>query len=246
MRDGRPAVGRGGRRAHHVAGDLHGARLAAARRASRAGSAPRRRSPLMALTVAAGILLRLVPAVGALFAGTIVAGLGIALGNVLVPSLIKRDFPRPRGADDRRLHDGDQRQRRDRRGAHRPARGRDRARLARRRSPSGRCPRSSPPRCGCRGRRAARPTPAPRAARTPGAPSVARPARVAGDRVHGAAVAALLQRLSWLPALLRSEGIDRETAGALLSLMLLAAIPTCLLVPVFAARRPRPARGRRG
>ena len=30
--------------------------------------------------------------------GTIVAGLGIALGNVLVPSLIKRDFPRRVGA----------------------------------------------------------------------------------------------------------------------------------------------------
>jgi CP family cyanate transporter-like MFS transporter len=42
--------------------------------------------------------------------------------------------------------------------------------------------------------------------------------------------------LSWLPALLRSEGIDRGAAGALLSLMLLTAIPTCLLVPVWASR----------
>jgi CP family cyanate transporter-like MFS transporter len=42
--------------------------------------------------------------------------------------------------------------------------------------------------------------------------------------------------LSWLPTLLRDEGIDRETAGALLSVMLLAGVPTCLLVPVFAVR----------
>jgi CP family cyanate transporter-like MFS transporter len=42
--------------------------------------------------------------------------------------------------------------------------------------------------------------------------------------------------LSWLPALLRSEGIDRGAAGALLSVMLLTAIPTCLLVPVWASR----------
>ena len=42
--------------------------------------------------------------------------------------------------------------------------------------------------------------------------------------------------LSWLPALLRSEGIDRGTAGALLQVMLLTAIPTCLLVPVWAGR----------
>jgi len=44
--------------------------------------------------------------------------------------------------------------------------------------------------------------------------------------------------LSWLPALLRSEGIERGAAGALLSVMLLTAIPTCLLVPVWASRRP--------
>ena len=47
----------------------------------------------LALTMAAGMLLRLLPGAAALFAGTTVAGLGIALGNVLVPSLIKRDFP---------------------------------------------------------------------------------------------------------------------------------------------------------
>ena len=48
---------------------------------------------LMALTVAAGILVRLLPTTAALYAGTVIAGLGIAVGNVLVPSIIKRDFP---------------------------------------------------------------------------------------------------------------------------------------------------------
>ncbi|MCC3376113.1 MFS transporter [Cohnella sp. REN36] len=40
-----------------------------------------------------GILLRSVPYVAALFAGTALIGLAIGTGNVLVPSLIKRDFP---------------------------------------------------------------------------------------------------------------------------------------------------------
>lgn len=43
--------------------------------------------------VTAGILLRFIPSLAALFGGTILLGLGIALGNVLLPSLIKRDFP---------------------------------------------------------------------------------------------------------------------------------------------------------
>lgn len=43
--------------------------------------------------VTLGIALRFVPSVAALFAGTILLGLGIAVSNVLLPSLIKRDFP---------------------------------------------------------------------------------------------------------------------------------------------------------
>lgn len=45
------------------------------------------------LLLAAGIALRSVPPVAALFAGTVVLGLAIAVGNVLLPSLVKRDFP---------------------------------------------------------------------------------------------------------------------------------------------------------
>jgi CP family cyanate transporter-like MFS transporter len=45
------------------------------------------------LTIFAGIALRTVGAVGAVFVGTGILGAGIAVGNVLLPSLIRRDFP---------------------------------------------------------------------------------------------------------------------------------------------------------
>ena len=45
--------------------------------------------------VVAGIALRIPIATGPLFAGTIVLGLAIAVTNVLLPAVIKRDFPRP-------------------------------------------------------------------------------------------------------------------------------------------------------
>ncbi|HKN94562.1 MAG TPA: MFS transporter [Thermoleophilaceae bacterium] len=47
---------------------------------------------LVGIAMAAGILVRVVPGVAALYIGTMIAGIGIALGNVLVPSLVKRDF----------------------------------------------------------------------------------------------------------------------------------------------------------
>jgi CP family cyanate transporter-like MFS transporter len=43
--------------------------------------------------VACGVLLRSAGPVGSLFAGTAIIGIGIAIGNVLLPSLVKRDFP---------------------------------------------------------------------------------------------------------------------------------------------------------
>ncbi|MGI8333332.1 CynX/NimT family MFS transporter [Actinomadura scrupuli] len=45
------------------------------------------------LLIVAGILVRLIPAPVALFAGTALAGAGIAIGNVLMPYVIKRVFP---------------------------------------------------------------------------------------------------------------------------------------------------------
>lgn len=44
-----------------------------------------------------GILLRVIPSNIALFGGTLLLGIGIAFGNVLLPSLVKRDFPRYTG-----------------------------------------------------------------------------------------------------------------------------------------------------
>ena len=45
------------------------------------------------LVLAAGVLLRSVPSLFALYAGSILLAAAIAVGNVLVPGLIKRDFP---------------------------------------------------------------------------------------------------------------------------------------------------------
>lgn len=50
---------------------------------------------MVGLTV--GILIRLAPPVSALFLGTLVIGAAIAIANVLVPALIKRDFPERTG-----------------------------------------------------------------------------------------------------------------------------------------------------
>ncbi|WP_434749703.1 CynX/NimT family MFS transporter [Paenibacillus amylolyticus] len=48
---------------------------------------------LAVIIVTGGITLRLLPSVLTLYAGTAILGCGIALSNVLLPSLIKRDFP---------------------------------------------------------------------------------------------------------------------------------------------------------
>ncbi|MCA1792017.1 MAG: MFS transporter, partial [Thioalkalivibrio sp.] len=48
---------------------------------------------LALILIAGGIVARSVPAVTLLFAGTIVLGVGIALGNVLLPALAKLYFP---------------------------------------------------------------------------------------------------------------------------------------------------------
>jgi len=45
------------------------------------------------LIICAGIAIRSLPSATLLFSGTAIIGCGIALGNVLLPGLIKRDFP---------------------------------------------------------------------------------------------------------------------------------------------------------
>lgn len=44
-----------------------------------------------------GLFLRVIPTNVALFGGTLLAGIAIALGNVLLPSIVKRDFPNHTG-----------------------------------------------------------------------------------------------------------------------------------------------------
>lgn len=50
---------------------------------------------LILLTI--GISLRVIPSTLALFGGTLLLGIAIAFGNVLLPSLVKRDFPEKTG-----------------------------------------------------------------------------------------------------------------------------------------------------
>ena len=55
--------------------------------------------PALSLTLVAvigGALIRLVPSLSPLFLGTVLLGSGIAVGNVLIPGLIKRDFAQNR------------------------------------------------------------------------------------------------------------------------------------------------------
>jgi MFS transporter, CP family, cyanate transporter len=185
----------------------------------------------LCLTIAAGMLLRWIPGVVALFAGTIVAGLGIALGNVLVPSLIKRDFPRQVG-----LMTGGYTMAISASGAIAAA-------LT--------VPLEDAIGNGWRPALAIWAIPALVAAAVwipwfagGGKPTGDMPLpslwrnRLAWQVTAFMGLQSLLfySCLSWLPALLRSEGIDRGAAGALLSVMLLTAIPTCLLVPVWASR----------
>ncbi|MDZ7691486.1 MAG: MFS transporter [Balneolaceae bacterium] len=49
------------------------------------------------LMLTAGILIRIIPSPVALFGGTLLLGIAIAFGNVLLPSLVKRDFPHRTG-----------------------------------------------------------------------------------------------------------------------------------------------------
>jgi CP family cyanate transporter-like MFS transporter len=56
--------------------------------------------PVIAMALAAitaGLLLRVVEAEGLLFTGTVLVSAAIAIGNVLLPALIKRDFPHHSG-----------------------------------------------------------------------------------------------------------------------------------------------------
>ena len=59
--------------------------------------------------LATGIVLRSVPVTGLLWVGTVLLGAAIAVGNVLLPSLIKRDFPNQAQRSHRGVHGGHRR-----------------------------------------------------------------------------------------------------------------------------------------
>lgn len=189
---------------------------------------------LVALTIAAGIAARIPGGAPALFAGTVLASLGMAVGNVLVPAIIKRDFPHRIGlmtglftmaiaasgaivaalvVPIEEIFDTDWR----------VALGvwalpallvalawaglaAEGARAA---------PTPSRPRAGLLRNRVA----------------------VQVTLFMGFQSLSFFALLSWLPELLRDAGVERATAGSLLSIMLVTGIPTCLAVPVLAARR---------
>lgn len=191
---------------------------------------------LVGLAMTAGILVRLAPSVIALYLGTVIAGMGIAFGNVLVPSLVKRDFHERVGVmtgvytmaisasagiaagltvpiEDAIGH------------GWRPALAvwalpalvaalvwvpfaRHPAAVADRRSPS--------------------PAPA---------------GRLRGQRLAwqvtvfmGLQSLTFYSQLSWLPSILQDHGIAKGTAGAYLSLFSLIGLPVCLLIPAVGAR----------
>jgi CP family cyanate transporter-like MFS transporter len=50
------------------------------------------------VALVAGMALRLIPGIGFLFAGTALAGAAIATGNVLLPVVVRRDFPHRTGS----------------------------------------------------------------------------------------------------------------------------------------------------
>lgn len=49
------------------------------------------------ILLAIGIIIRSLPSIAALYAGTAILGVAIALGNVLIPGLVKRNFPHKSG-----------------------------------------------------------------------------------------------------------------------------------------------------
>ena len=172
-----------------------------------------------------------------LYAGTFLAGVGIAIGGTLLPGLVKALFPPHRtGLGHRPLHAGDDGRRRARRrplsvplaelagvlaGLARvvePARRRRRAGLGSGHRASAR-------------HRAANPV---RRLRT--RPALAAPHRLAGGGVHGAAVVVFYSCLAWVAPSFQDRGWDATTTGYLLSVFSGVQVCSGLLGPLLADR----------
>jgi MFS transporter, CP family, cyanate transporter len=191
---------------------------------------------LVGLAMAAGTLVRVAPSVVALYAGTTLAGMGVAVGNVLVPSLVKRDFHESAGFMT---------------GVYTMAISASAGLAAGLTVPIenaiGR---------GWRPALAVWALPAVVAAavwvpfaRHPAAVADRRvaaphePRRLLRDRLAwqvtlfmGAQSLMFYSLLSWLPSILQEHGMSKGTSGAYLSIFTLLGTPLCLVVPVIAAR----------
>lgn len=182
----------------------------------------------------AGILVRLDEAAWALFLGTALAGAGLAIGNVLMPAVIKSVFP-----DRVRLYTGI---------GTAVLSGRRRTRGRRRRPPAQRHgqlerlarPVGDPAALGLivwlpLARRADRPAPASGSAAAGSLLGDAMAWQVTGYLALRALV--YFTALGWLPTILADFGYSNATSGALLSLAMLVSVPGALFAPILVGRK---------
>ncbi|MFI8965822.1 MFS transporter [Streptomyces sp. NPDC053493] len=193
------------------------------------------------LLIAVGITLRGLPCTTALFAGTIIAGAGIATGNVLVPAVVKERFAQQIGRAT---------------GLAMTLMASSGAVAAGMAVPVGRL-------AGWQAAMAVWAAPAAAGAalwavlatRHHGPGSGSGPRRPAAARHEGSllrsplawAVATFLGIVSlmfyalaaWLPEIMQADGYSKTTAGAMVSVMLTLGIPMGYVMPVIAARLPQ-------
>jgi len=190
---------------------------------------------LALVPVLIGVLVRAAPSAAALFAGTILAGAGVAVGNVVVPAIVKERFERDTGVV---------------MGLYVATLGAGAAVAAGLTVPLERALGG-----GWQAALAAWALPAALATGVVGLAALTERGRstprggtgglrnLLGDRLAWQVTAFMgLQSLifyaglSWLPSILRDDGFGGGEAGALLALYVLAGIPTSLAVPVLATR----------
>ncbi|HEU5028143.1 MAG TPA: MFS transporter [Spirillospora sp.] len=190
------------------------------------------------LLITAGILLRVVAAPLPLFVGTVLAGAGIAMGNVLMPAVIKRAFPRRVGsltglammlmAASGAIAAGLAVPLSDAGGW--------RLALAVWAVPSLVAALAWGP-LALRGRRSAGPAATPAPAPAPAEGSLLRsPVAWYVAVFMGLASLMFYVLMSWLPEIMRDAGFAPATAGMMVSTMMIVGIPLGFLVPVLAAR----------
>ena len=189
------------------------------------------------LVLAAGILLRSAGAVAALFLGSAALGAAIAVGNVLIPGLIKRDFPERAGLMTSLYSTA--------------------LAISATLAAGVSFPLAQQACIGWRGSLTLWAVPALVAALAwvpllrntrPGSDSIRTPSRVGGlwtsvlawqvTLFMGLQSLAYYVTLTWLPEILREGGVSAGRAGWMLALAQAVAIVSMFLAPVIAGRRP--------